>query len=68
MTAGGIYGEITNIDDEDDVRVRIAPDLEVRVARRAIGGVINKQEAEEAEEEAFEEPDEPEWPEPTPGT
>jgi preprotein translocase subunit YajC len=68
VTAGGIYGEITNIDDEDDVRVRIAPDLEVRVARRAIGGVINKQETEEAEEEAFEEPDEPEWPEPTPGT
>jgi len=68
VTAGGIYGEITNIEDEDDVRVRIAPDLEVRVARRAIGGVVNKREAEEAEEEGFEEPDEPEWPEPTPGT
>ena len=68
VTAGGIYGEITNIEDDEDVRVRIAPDLEVRVARKAIGGVINKQEAEETEEDAFEEPDEPEWPEPTPGT
>ena len=40
VTAGGIYGEITRIEDDDDVRVRIAPELEVKVARRAIGGVI----------------------------
>ena len=58
VTAGGIYGEITRADeDDDDVMVRIAPDLEVRVARRAIGGVIPPDE-----------PDEPERPEPTPGT
>ena len=42
LTAGGIYGEITQI-DEDEVRVRIAPDLEVRVARRAIGGVVERE-------------------------
>ena len=41
VTAGGIYGEITSLDD-DDAMVRIAPGLEVRVARRAIGGVIEK--------------------------
>jgi preprotein translocase subunit YajC len=40
VTAGGIYGEITRIEDDDDVRVRIAPELEVKVARRAIGGVV----------------------------
>jgi preprotein translocase subunit YajC len=67
VTAGGIYGEVTGIEDDEDIRLRIAPDIEVRVARRAIGGVINKQEAEE-EEETFEEPDEPERAEPTPGT
>ena len=39
VTAGGIYGKVTK-DLGDDVMVRIAPDLEVRVARRAIGGVI----------------------------
>ena len=40
VTAGGIYGEITSVDETtDDVMVRIAPDLEVRVARRAIAGV-----------------------------
>jgi hypothetical protein len=45
--------------------VRIAPDLEVRVARRAIAGVTTP-EADDAEE--LEEPEEPERPEPTPGT
>ena len=39
VTAGGIYGEITGFRD-DDVLVRIAPELEVRVARRAIAGVV----------------------------
>ena len=55
VTAGGIYGEVTE-DVGDDVMVRIAPNLEVRVARRAIGGVIQP-----------EEPEEPEEPEPEPG-
>jgi preprotein translocase subunit YajC len=55
VTAGGIYGEITGF-QEDDVLVKIAPELEVRVARRAIGGVIHR--ADEPEE--AEEPDEPE--------
>jgi preprotein translocase subunit YajC len=39
LTAGGIYGEVTELHD-DDVMVRIAPELEVRVARKAIGAVI----------------------------
>ena len=43
VTAGGIYGEVTQ-DAGDDVMVRIAPNLEVRVARRAIGGVIQPDE------------------------
>jgi len=64
VTAGGIYGEVTAV-DEDDVRVRIAPDLEVRVARRAIAAVTTPQ-ADDTEE--LEKPEEPERPEPTPGT
>jgi preprotein translocase subunit YajC len=67
VTAGGIYGEITGVESDEDVRVRIAPDIEVRVARRAIGAIVNKQGAN-AEEDAFEAPDEPERAEPTPGT
>jgi preprotein translocase subunit YajC len=65
VTAGGIYGEITDVDDDTDVRVRIAPDLEVRVARRAIAGVTTRQAVDTEE---LEEPAEPERPEPTPGT
>lgn len=52
VTAGGIYGEITGFQD-DDLLVRIAPELEVRVARRAVGGVISRADEPEA-------PDEPE--------
>jgi preprotein translocase subunit YajC len=42
VTAGGIYGEITRVEEDGDVIVRIAPQLEVKVARRAIGGVVEK--------------------------
>jgi len=61
VTAGGIYGEITGL-EEDSVRVRIAPELEVRVARKAIGAVVPREEADEPEEP---EPDstEPQTPE-----
>ena len=45
VTAGGIYGEVTE-DAGEDVMVRIAPNLEVRVARRAIGGIIQPDEPE----------------------
>ena len=47
LTAGGIYGEVTELRD-DDVIVRIAPQLEVRVARKAIGAVIPPAEPVEA--------------------
>jgi preprotein translocase subunit YajC len=43
VTAGGLYGEITGFQG-DDVLVRIAPELEVRVARRAIAGVVTPDE------------------------
>jgi preprotein translocase subunit YajC len=63
VTAGGIYGEIVGL-GEEDVHVRIAPELDVRVARRAIASVIPA-ETETAELEA---PEEPEATGPTPGT
>ncbi len=44
VTAGGIYGEITRVEEDGDVIVRIAPELDVKVARRAIGGVIERPE------------------------
>jgi preprotein translocase subunit YajC len=55
LTAGGIYGTILAIDD-DQITVEIAPQTQVRVARRAIAGVITEPEPEP------EESDEPEVP------
>jgi preprotein translocase subunit YajC len=63
VTAGGIYGEIVGL-AEADVTVRIAPTLDVRVARRAIAAVTPAA-SEPAELEA---PEEPEHTDPTPGT
>jgi preprotein translocase subunit YajC len=53
LTAGGIYGTISEV-DEDEVTVEIAPKTEVRVARRAIAGVTREEEEEEPEEEPAE--------------
>ena len=64
VTAAGIYGEITQLVDDSDVLVRIAPEVEVRVARRAIGAVTRADEPVAELEEA----PEPEQSGPTPGT
>ena len=54
VTAGGLYGEITGFQG-DDVLVEIAPELEVRIARRAIAAVVARDEPEdEPEDEAIE--------------
>jgi preprotein translocase subunit YajC len=49
LTAGGIYGTISQVDD-DRVTVEIAPKLEVQVSRRAIAGVTREPEEDEAAE------------------
>jgi preprotein translocase subunit YajC len=56
VTAGGLYGTITAL-DEDEARVEIAEGIEVRVAKRAIAGVLSE-----------EDPDGLPEPEETPGT
>ncbi len=43
LTAGGIYGTVSRV-DEDEVAVQIAPHVEVRVARRAIAGILTERE------------------------
>lgn len=61
VTAGGIYGRVTGLDG-DDVWVEIAPGLKVKVARRAIAGVVGDDEAAPdavPEEEAEPPPTEP---------
>ena len=54
VTAGGIYGTISEVDD-DDVTVEIAPNTHVRMAKRAVAGILTE---EEEEEEEYEEEDE----------
>jgi preprotein translocase subunit YajC len=49
VTAGGIYGTVTDLVDDEAVLVEIAPGLQVKVARRAIGAVIAKDEHEPKE-------------------
>ena len=52
VTAGGLYGTITSLDD-DEARVKIADGVEVRVAKRAIAGVLSEdEEPKELEEES----------------
>jgi preprotein translocase subunit YajC len=41
VTAGGLYGTVRRVED-DEVRVEIAPELEVRIAKRAIAGVLTE--------------------------
>ena len=53
VTAGGLYGTVTGA-DEDEVLVEIADGVVVRVARRAIAGVIPPDEPELEPEEADE--------------
>ena len=62
VTAGGLLGEIREVHD-DEVLLRIAPNLDVRVARRAIAGITPSHEGEALE--ALPEADESG---PTPGT
>ena len=59
MTAGGVYGTITAVDD-DEVRLRIADGVEIRLAKRAVAGVISEDEEpdDEPEDEDDAKPDE----------
>ncbi len=41
LTAGGMYGTVTQVGD-DEVRVEIAPNVEVRLARRAIAAQLTE--------------------------
>ena len=49
VTAGGLYGTVTEVAG-DEVRLEIADGIEVRVAKRAIAGIVSEEEEEELEE------------------
>ena len=50
VTAGGMYGMVTEL-DEDEVSVEVADGVVVRIARRAVAGVMPPEEDEEDEDD-----------------
>ena len=50
VTAGGLYGTVTAL-DHDEVHMQIADGVEVRIAKRAVAGILPGDEPEELEEE-----------------
>jgi preprotein translocase subunit YajC len=62
VTAGGLYGTIEEVRDSE-ITLEIAPGTTVRVAKRAVAGIVSEEEDEEeeaAELEAEAEETEPE--------
>jgi preprotein translocase subunit YajC len=48
ITAGGIHGYVRQL-DEEVLKVEIAPDVQVRLDRRAVAAVVAEDEEEEDE-------------------
>jgi preprotein translocase subunit YajC len=63
ITTGGIYGEVTGMDDER-VQLEIDADVKVAVSRRAIASKVTPEEAAEMAEEPAEAPEPETAPEP----
>ncbi|HWG56082.1 MAG TPA: preprotein translocase subunit YajC [Gaiellaceae bacterium] len=47
LTVGGLYAHVRELLDDDDLLVEIAPGTNVRLARRAIAGVVEEDDADE---------------------
>jgi preprotein translocase subunit YajC len=59
VTAGGLFGHVKSVAD-DELLVEIAPGTNVRIARRAVAGIVGPEEEEDeaaGELEAGEEPE-----------
>jgi preprotein translocase subunit YajC len=55
VTAGGLYGTVRTIED-GELRVEIAPDVVVRIARRAVAAVLTETGGAALEAAAGDEP------------
>jgi preprotein translocase subunit YajC len=56
VTAGGLFGHVQSVAD-DELLVEIAPGTNVRIARRAVAGIVGPEEEGEEELEAAEAPE-----------
>jgi preprotein translocase subunit YajC len=50
VTAGGLFGHVTSVAD-DELLVEIAPGTSVRIARRAVAGIVGPEADEDEDEE-----------------
>jgi preprotein translocase subunit YajC len=50
VTAGGLFGHVQGIAD-DELLVEIAPGTNVRIARRAVAGIVGPEDEEEGEDD-----------------
>jgi preprotein translocase subunit YajC len=58
LTVGGLYGIVQEIDEDDDLVVEIADAVHVRIARRAVAGVVKPDyEEDEGVEDAEDDAD-----------
>jgi preprotein translocase YajC subunit len=52
LSSGGLYGTVRGVDDEaSELHVEIAPGVEVRMDRRAVGAIVKKDETDVDETE-----------------
>lgn len=48
LTSGGLYGTVLEV-GEDDLGLEVSPDVEVRVAKRAVTGLVPPDQIEDVE-------------------
>ena len=51
VTAGGLFGHVQNVAD-DELLVEIAPGTNVRIARRAVAGIVGPEAEEDEDDES----------------
>jgi preprotein translocase subunit YajC len=54
VTAGGLFGHVRSVAD-DELLVEIAPGTNVRIARRAVAGIVGPEDEDDEEDVADEE-------------
>ena len=58
LTVGGLYGRVDSVSGDDELLVEIAPETQVRVARRAVAAVMPPETEQEQLEAAVSEQNE----------
>ena len=55
LTAGGLYGVVREVGEDDDLVIEIAPGTDVRMARRAVAAIVPPEDEDDDDEEIMEE-------------